>query len=160
MPEGGGGGEGLAGSRREHEVEGRVGHAGGDRVGAVDGRNDNDAEPGAGQEGELGGEAVDRAAVAELEFAGAFLHGEAEAVSGGGAGSGELGLPHGFKGLGGEEAEGEASPVASPRSPRLNITSMKRARSSTVEYMLPAGAIPSSKVGASKRPRSNPHIYA
>ncbi len=104
MPRVGAGGEGLAGARREHEFQRRVGHAGGDRVGAVDGRDDHDAEPGAGQEGELGGEAVDRAAVAEPEFAGTFLYCEAEAVPGAGAGRGELGLPHGFERLGCQEA--------------------------------------------------------
>ncbi len=37
---------------------------------------------------------------------------------------------------------------------------MKRPRSSTVVYMLPAGAVPRSKVGAGKVRLSSVHMYA
>ena len=66
-------GRGSPEPRRQHELQGRVGHAAGHRVGAVDGRDDDHAELGAGQECELGGEAVDRAAVAEPAFPEALL---------------------------------------------------------------------------------------
>ena len=109
---GGGGGEGFAGACRDHEFEGGVGDATGNSVGDVDGRDDDHPEPGLGQEGELGGEAVDRAAVAEPALAEALLDREAEAETGGRAGVGELGLPHGFEGLGGEEASLRAFQLA------------------------------------------------
>ena len=110
----GGGGEGVAGADGAHECEGRVGDAAGHRVGEVDGRDDHHAEPGLGHERELGGEAVDRAAVAEPALAEALLHREAEPEAGGRAGIGELGLPHGFEGLGGEEAAVAALQRAAP----------------------------------------------
>ena len=97
-------GERLAISRRQHELQRRVGHAAGECVGAVDGRDHNHAELRVGKEGELGGKPVDRAAVAEPALAEALLHGEAQPISGSGAGLRELGGPHGFERLGGEEA--------------------------------------------------------
>ena len=84
------------------------------RVGDVDGGDDDYAEPGLGHEGELRGEAVDRAAVAEPALAEALLDREAEAESGVGTGVGELGLPHGFEGFGGEQAALPALQLAAP----------------------------------------------